>query len=232
MLLTGSGCVALRPVSTGTCNVRGYPGENAHTTPRPTSTHDRRRSAPWHAGSAGGLRSGWCSAPLYQSRSRRPKAWRCRWGGRCSNGWHVLVPPASSPLPPMMNADINSPYVHDPVYLGAAHDENARRTLWVVALTRVMMVAEITAGDLTGSMAWLADGFHMAHPCRCVGHHRIRLRLCQAPCQQPVLQLQHRQARRCNPHRPACLAQRQSSPCRCGSAQGKRPDSPPAMRSA
>ncbi len=134
--------------------------------------------------------------------------------------------------PPMMNADINSPYVHDPVYLGAAHNENARRTLWVVALTRVMMVAEITAGDLTGSMAWLADGFHMAHPCRCVGHHRIRLRLCQAPCQQPVLQLQHRQARRCNPHRPACLAHRQSSPCRCGSAQGKRPDSPPAMRSA
>lgn len=50
--------------------------------------------------------------------------------------------------------------VHD--YLGASHDRNARRTLWVVVLTLVMMVAEIAAGVVTGSMALLADGFHMA----------------------------------------------------------------------
>lgn len=50
--------------------------------------------------------------------------------------------------------------LHD--FLGAAHDENAKRTLWVVALTSVMMVAEIAAGYWTGSMALLADGFHMA----------------------------------------------------------------------
>ena len=49
---------------------------------------------------------------------------------------------------------------HD--FLGAAHDRNARRTLWVVALTSVMMVGEIAAGLITGSMALLADGFHMA----------------------------------------------------------------------
>ncbi|PNB74697.1 cation transporter [Pseudomonas sp. GW456-E7] len=53
-------------------------------------------------------------------------------------------------------------YRHDHVFLGPAHDENARRTLWVVALTVVMMIGEITAGYLTGSMALLADGFHMA----------------------------------------------------------------------
>lgn len=51
---------------------------------------------------------------------------------------------------------------HEHVFLGAAHDENARRTLWVVILTVAMMVAEIAAGALTGSMALLADGFHMA----------------------------------------------------------------------
>jgi len=50
--------------------------------------------------------------------------------------------------------------LHD--FLGASHDDNARRTLWVVALTAVMMVAEIAAGYWTGSMALLADGFHMA----------------------------------------------------------------------
>lgn len=51
---------------------------------------------------------------------------------------------------------------HDHVFLGAAHDDNARRTRWVVVLTAAMMVGEIMAGYLTGSMALLADGFHMA----------------------------------------------------------------------
>ncbi|WP_268797913.1 CDF family Co(II)/Ni(II) efflux transporter DmeF [Pseudomonas huanghezhanensis] len=60
----------------------------------------------------------------------------------------------------MSNA--HASYTHDHVFLGASHDENAKRTLWVVALTVVMMVAEIAAGYITGSMALLADGFHMA----------------------------------------------------------------------
>lgn len=51
---------------------------------------------------------------------------------------------------------------HDHIFLGSSHDENARRTLWVVALTGTMMVGEIAAGYITGSMALLADGFHMA----------------------------------------------------------------------
>ncbi|WP_273820631.1 CDF family Co(II)/Ni(II) efflux transporter DmeF [Pseudomonas asplenii] len=54
----------------------------------------------------------------------------------------------------------NSLHSHD--FLGAGHDDNARRTLWVVILTVVMMVGEIAAGYITGSMALLADGFHMA----------------------------------------------------------------------
>ena len=51
---------------------------------------------------------------------------------------------------------------HSHVYLGKRHDENARRTLWVVLLTAVMMVGEIAAGIAFNSMALLADGFHMA----------------------------------------------------------------------
>ena len=51
---------------------------------------------------------------------------------------------------------------HDHRFLGASHDANARKTLWVVALTAVMMVGEIVAGTVFGSMALLADGFHMA----------------------------------------------------------------------
>lgn len=55
-----------------------------------------------------------------------------------------------------------SSFEHDHAFLGAAHDENARRTLWVVGLTAVMMVGEIVAGTIFNSMALLADGFHMA----------------------------------------------------------------------
>lgn len=51
---------------------------------------------------------------------------------------------------------------HDHVFLGDAHDANARRTLWVVILTAGMMVVEIVTGVVFNSMALLADGFHMA----------------------------------------------------------------------
>jgi cation diffusion facilitator family transporter len=51
-------------------------------------------------------------------------------------------------------------HAHD--FLGDAHDRNARRTRWVVMLSAIMMVAEIIAGTLTGSMALVADGWHMA----------------------------------------------------------------------
>jgi cation diffusion facilitator family transporter len=47
-------------------------------------------------------------------------------------------------------------------WLGERHDEHARRTMWVVALTTVMMVAEIVGGSIYGSMAVVADGWHMA----------------------------------------------------------------------
>lgn len=41
-------------------------------------------------------------------------------------------------------------------------EHNEKRTLWVVLLTFSMMVIEIAAGYWTGSMALLADGYHMA----------------------------------------------------------------------
>jgi cation diffusion facilitator family transporter len=48
------------------------------------------------------------------------------------------------------------------VFLGARHERNERRTWFVVALTVTMMVGEIAAGSVFGSMALLADGWHMA----------------------------------------------------------------------
>jgi cation diffusion facilitator family transporter len=51
---------------------------------------------------------------------------------------------------------------HEHVFLGQTHDRNERRTWLVVALTATMMVAEITGGTIFGSMALLADGWHMS----------------------------------------------------------------------
>jgi cation diffusion facilitator family transporter len=53
-------------------------------------------------------------------------------------------------------------WTHDHVFLGPKHARNERRTWFVVALTAVMMIGEIVAGSLFGSMALLADGWHMA----------------------------------------------------------------------
>lgn len=61
----------------------------------------------------------------------------------------------------MQSTDVND-HAHDHVFLAESHDQNARRTLSVVVLTGAMMVGEIAAGYWTGSMALLADGFHMA----------------------------------------------------------------------
>lgn len=55
-----------------------------------------------------------------------------------------------------------SPYRVSHEFLGTHHDRNARRTWMVVGITFVMMVAEIIAGMIYGSMALLADGVHMA----------------------------------------------------------------------
>ncbi|MFD1942754.1 CDF family Co(II)/Ni(II) efflux transporter DmeF [Paradevosia shaoguanensis] len=51
---------------------------------------------------------------------------------------------------------------HEHVFLGASHDRNARRTWLVIALTATMMVVEIVAGTIYGSMALVADGWHMS----------------------------------------------------------------------
>lgn len=51
---------------------------------------------------------------------------------------------------------------HDHVFLGERHDRRERRTWLVVGLTGAMMVAEIAGGAAFGSLALLADGWHMS----------------------------------------------------------------------
>lgn len=57
---------------------------------------------------------------------------------------------------------MTEPVRHPHHFLGDAHERNERRTLWVIVLTVATMVVEVAAGTIFGSMALLADGWHMA----------------------------------------------------------------------
>ena len=57
-------------------------------------------------------------------------------------------------------AALSSPHGH--VFLGTDHRRNERRTWLVIGITATMMVVEIAAGSIYGSMALIADGWHMS----------------------------------------------------------------------
>ncbi|KHT61685.1 cation transporter [Photobacterium gaetbulicola] len=59
-----------------------------------------------------------------------------------------------------MHSENLQQWQHSHDFISLNH-QGERRTLWVLGLTIVTMVAEITAGTLFGSMALLADGWHM-----------------------------------------------------------------------
>lgn len=61
-----------------------------------------------------------------------------------------------------MHSQSLTPWRHDHVFLGEHHDRNERRIWVVVALTLAMMVGEIVGGTVYGSLALVADGWHMS----------------------------------------------------------------------
>jgi cation diffusion facilitator family transporter len=62
----------------------------------------------------------------------------------------------------MMLSQFVDPWTHNHTFLGQHHGTHERRTWSVVGLTAFMMVAEIVGGTLFGSIALVADGWHMA----------------------------------------------------------------------
>lgn len=65
-----------------------------------------------------------------------------------------------------MHTESTEHWVHDHAFGQDAPKSGERRTQIVIAITAVMMVVEIAAGMLSGSMALLADGLHMASQAR------------------------------------------------------------------
>jgi cation diffusion facilitator family transporter len=76
-------------------------------------------------------------------------------------------------------------WTHDHVFLGRRHDRNERRTWLVVWLTIAMMIAEIVGGTLFGSMALLADGWHMSTHAAAIGVAALAYRYARRHARDP-----------------------------------------------
>jgi len=70
-------------------------------------------------------------------------------------------------------------------WLGQHHDRNERRTRAVVILTCVMMVAEIVGGTWYGSLAVVADGWHMATHAAALGGAMLAYRYARSHADDP-----------------------------------------------
>jgi cation diffusion facilitator family transporter len=68
-----------------------------------------------------------------------------------------------------MHDDRLETWQRDHSYLGSGHDRNETAARWVMIITLTMMTVEIAAGVIYGSMALLADGWHMASHAAALG---------------------------------------------------------------
>lgn len=69
---------------------------------------------------------------------------------------------------------------HDYVIQDSKIGSNEKRTIFVVALTFITMIIEVSYGYVTGSMALLADGWHMASHVGALGISVIAYRLARS----------------------------------------------------
>jgi cation diffusion facilitator family transporter len=74
---------------------------------------------------------------------------------------------------------------HEHFFLGERHERRERRTWAVVALTVVMMVAEIIGGTIYGSIAVVADGWHMSTHAAALGIAALAYRFARKYARDP-----------------------------------------------
>jgi cation diffusion facilitator family transporter len=84
-----------------------------------------------------------------------------------------------------MHTHSTSAWEHQHFFLGDRHDRHERRTIFVVALTAAMMVAEIIGGTAYGSMALVADGWHMSTHAAALGIAALAYRFARLHADSP-----------------------------------------------
>ena len=84
-----------------------------------------------------------------------------------------------------MHANSLGTWQHEHVFLGEKHEYHERRTWIVVGLTAAMMVAEIVGGSIFGSMALVADGWHMSTHAAALGIAALAYRFARVHARDP-----------------------------------------------
>jgi cation diffusion facilitator family transporter len=84
-----------------------------------------------------------------------------------------------------MHSESLSAWKHEHFFLGERHERHEKRTILVVLLTAAMMVAEIIGGALFGSMALMADGWHMATHAAALGIAALAYRFARTYLHDP-----------------------------------------------
>ena len=74
----------------------------------------------------------------------------------------------------------NHKHSHDYVIQDSKIGANEKKTMFVVGLTFITMIFEVTYGYITGSMALLADGWHMASHVGALGISLVAYRLARS----------------------------------------------------
>src|SRR6266496_25559 len=138
---------------------RGRPGKRLFTRWRqPPGCAISRRTDPrqsWRHRANRSVRAGSAAA----------RRWSHQIPGVPGFGNHASVQvgnPRRGPGSLAMHTHSTEPWRHSHRFLGEKHEQHERRTWFVVGLTAAMMVIEIIGGTIFGSMALLADGWHMS----------------------------------------------------------------------
>src|SRR5688572_10026518 len=92
--------------------------------------------------------------------STRLKAHRVSMGRSVAMPCNIVTARAHASVISMSEIATATQKSHD--FRGSNHARNARRVRIVLLFSFAMMVGEIAAGQIFGSMALLADGWHMA----------------------------------------------------------------------
>jgi hypothetical protein len=76
-------------------------------------------------------------------------------------GSYIMIKGPLGVMEQSMHSHTIEDFRHPHIFLGDAHERNERKTWAVISICAAMMLAEIVGGLWFGSVALIADGFHM-----------------------------------------------------------------------
>ena len=96
----------------------------------------------------------------------------------------------------MSDSDSAFSAFHNHVFLGEGHEKSEKKTWAVIWLCTAMMIVEIAGGLMFGSVALVADGFHMSTHAGALLLAALAYTYARPPCRRRALYFWNRKIRR------------------------------------